>query len=270
MSKIGLCLGGGGSRGAYQIGVGKALEELGIRARIDAFAGTSIGSVNAALLATMPAERALSLWLEASQDEIKATEGTFRRLMKERAAIVESGLYSLAPLERRLRNVLDPAVLADREVFVTVSRGGGADEHFLGLMKSVYRHVLGKEQNVLYCPLGGESLDDAVSLLLASCSIPVAFPAVVNGERRYFDGGLYDNVPVKPLADAGCDTVIAVHLFALEFVDRTRFPNVRIVELHPTSPLGWMLNFDPAKSQKLYRIGYEDTMKHFRKSPVDF
>ena len=47
--KTALVLGGGGSRGAYEIGVCKALEELEIE--IDMVFGTSVGAINGAMIA---------------------------------------------------------------------------------------------------------------------------------------------------------------------------------------------------------------------------
>ena len=47
--KKGLVLAGGGSRGAYQIGVWQALRELDFQ--IQAVAGTSVGALNAAMVA---------------------------------------------------------------------------------------------------------------------------------------------------------------------------------------------------------------------------
>ena len=46
--EYGLVLSGGGTRGAFQVGVWKALTELGIK--IKAIAGASIGSLNGALI----------------------------------------------------------------------------------------------------------------------------------------------------------------------------------------------------------------------------
>ena len=43
-----LVLSGGGTRGAYQVGVWKALQDLGIK--VKAITGTSIGSLNGALI----------------------------------------------------------------------------------------------------------------------------------------------------------------------------------------------------------------------------
>ena len=63
--KIGLVLSGGGAKGAYQIGVLKALAEQNIS--IDAVAGTSIGALNGAIVAASPslnvaAERLKRVW----------------------------------------------------------------------------------------------------------------------------------------------------------------------------------------------------------------
>lgn len=48
MAKLGLVLSGGGAKGAYHVGVIKALQELNIR--IDMLSGASIGALNGAVL----------------------------------------------------------------------------------------------------------------------------------------------------------------------------------------------------------------------------
>lgn len=63
--KVGLVLSGGGAKGAYQVGVLRALLELGTR--IDVVAGASIGALNAAILASAPSletgvERLEEVW----------------------------------------------------------------------------------------------------------------------------------------------------------------------------------------------------------------
>ena len=47
--KTALVLSGGGARGAYEAGVWQALTELGIK--IDIITGTSVGAINAAMVA---------------------------------------------------------------------------------------------------------------------------------------------------------------------------------------------------------------------------
>ena len=49
--KIGLVLAGGGGKGAYELGVWKALQKLGICEYISVFSGASVGAFNALLFA---------------------------------------------------------------------------------------------------------------------------------------------------------------------------------------------------------------------------
>ena len=60
MLKRAIVLGGGGSKGAYQIGAWRALRELGVDYHI--ITGTSIGACNGALMVQGDYERALELW----------------------------------------------------------------------------------------------------------------------------------------------------------------------------------------------------------------
>ena len=68
--KIGLVLSGGGGKGAYELGVWKALKELKIDKYIDVFSGTSIGAFNAILFAQDSIEKAEALWEEVTMDKI--------------------------------------------------------------------------------------------------------------------------------------------------------------------------------------------------------
>ena len=47
---IGLVLDGGGGKGAYQLGVWRALRETGLDQRIAQISGASVGALNAALM----------------------------------------------------------------------------------------------------------------------------------------------------------------------------------------------------------------------------
>ena len=70
--KRALVLSGGGSRGAYECGAWQALRELNIR--LDGVYGTSIGALNAALVAQDDFEAALDLWNNISIRQIVAVD----------------------------------------------------------------------------------------------------------------------------------------------------------------------------------------------------
>ena len=65
---VGLALEGGGAKGSYEIGAYVALTQLGYK--FDAVAGTSIGSLNAALIVQGNIKLAQKLWLNADSEII--------------------------------------------------------------------------------------------------------------------------------------------------------------------------------------------------------
>lgn len=265
MKKIGLCLAGGGARGAYQVGVAKRLEELGILNQIQVFSGTSIGSVNATLLSIKTPDEVFQLWKEISPDEIKRTESLFSRLRSEKIKIIDNGLYTIEALKTRLLSTLDFPLLRQKEVYATLSDGGLAEESWVSLFKSGYQHFIKKKNMSVYNCLRDFDDETIINLILASCSIPIVFPSVTLGEKKFYDGGLYDNVPVQPLVNAGCDVIIVVHLHLFDHINPEKYPDVKFYEIRHKHNLGSLLKFDPNHSETLYRLGYEDAVNFFEK-----
>ena len=69
MGKKAVVLSGGGARGAYQAGAWKALRELDYQ--FDIVTGTSVGALNAAMMASGDFERAIMLWQEISPEAVQ-------------------------------------------------------------------------------------------------------------------------------------------------------------------------------------------------------
>ena len=59
---IGIVLCGGGTKGAYEIGVWKSLEEMGIFDKITGFSGASIGAFNSAFMVDGDIDKAVAVW----------------------------------------------------------------------------------------------------------------------------------------------------------------------------------------------------------------
>jgi NTE family protein len=176
--KIGLALGGGGTRGFAHIGVIKALEESNVT--IDVVSGTSAGSIIGGLLAN-----------GYSADEIFEFMKTNKITDFVKLNLPTDGFFSLTYLKEQLNKQL-PAEFEDLKLpfFVTVT------------------NLLTGE--VEYLNKGPLSL-----AIQASSSIPVLFSPVKINDRIYVDGGLKNNVPIKPLID-NCDVIIAVDIMPLE------------------------------------------------------
>ena len=266
--KLGLCLSGGGSRGAYQVGACMALKETGIFDKIDAFSGTSIGAVNAVLLATTTINEVKNIWYSIPNDSLKTTENLFKRLRNERTDVIYKGIYSMKNLEEKLKKYLNIETLRNKEVYITISNAGEKEGKFKALFKSSYRHYIKKDDHVIYSQIWKEKEEHIYKQILASCSIPVAFsPVVING-KQYFDGGLFDNVPVKPLINAGCDKIIVIHLDKLPYFYKLRYPDTKFYSLKPHHSLGWLLNFGADNSRLRYHQGYDEMCEFLKENKI--
>lgn len=100
--KIGLALAGGGVRGAAHIGVIKALEENGIK--VDAVAGTSIGSIVASLYAMgYTTEKMLEIFKYSAKEIMKTDARYFAGNLRTSRRLLGYGLLSGENIEIALR-----------------------------------------------------------------------------------------------------------------------------------------------------------------------
>jgi NTE family protein len=269
MNRLGLCLSGGGARGAYQVGVCKALDELGYYDKVYAISGTSIGAVNASLLATKPIEDVKKIWVDFPREDFNYIESLMKKIRSRDFSFVKSGVLDISNLDDLLNEHLDKSKLKDKKVYITLSPAGLSDEGSLGIIKASFSHYIRRDRKVIYSPLHKQKDDDINKQIIASCSIPFVFsPVNINGKQT-FDGGLYDNIPIKPLVKAGCDTVIVINLQKLIRYNPKKFPGINIIEIKHKKSLGAVLNFAQNQSIERYKLGYEDAMNYFKENPLD-
>lgn len=132
--KVGLALSGGGSLGAYEAGAIQALAELDIK--IDAIAGTSIGALNGAVLAsgkdlTSGSAKLVQLWRNlAEEDILQANITGLLTLLASLGlplstvavwlgdAVPETGLYSSEPIKNCLKKLLNHRILMLAPLFM--------------------------------------------------------------------------------------------------------------------------------------------------------
>lgn len=62
--RIGLCLSGGGAKGAYEAGVWLAMHQMHLDKNVTAVSGTSVGALNAALFTNVSPYHVKKLWME--------------------------------------------------------------------------------------------------------------------------------------------------------------------------------------------------------------
>lgn len=252
----GLVLEGGGARGSYQIGVAKALDELGIE--ISAITGTSVGALNGALLAQNKLDDAYKLWYDMNVGRIiDVDKATYNDLINFRLdankmndyysyvmSLVTDGGLNIDPLKKLIEEYIDEEALRKSQIdygLVTIS---------LSDLKPV---------EVFLDEIPNGQLHNH---LLASAYLP-GFKREQLGGKSYIDGGLFDNAPINLIAKKDITDIIVVRLNSVGFRQSPKNKNLNIIEIEPSHDLGPMLDFDTENSRKNLLMGYYDTLKVF-------
>jgi len=176
-----LVLGGGGSRGAVEVGVYRALVELGVH--VDLIVSSSIGAVNGALIAAGLSPGELEdCWRALRTRDVIGSRWQFLRLLTGASSVFSN--QSLRKLLQERLPVRDFGELSIPLVIV------GTD---LETGEAV--------------ALSEGSLVDAI---LASTALPGFFPPILRKEQKLVDGGLSNNMPIDLAVAHGADRVIGV------------------------------------------------------------
>jgi NTE family protein len=170
-----LVLGGGGHRGAAQVGMLRSLAEHGIRP--DAVVGSSVGALNASVMAAFPDMRGVELlegiWASPH------TEAVFR---ESRVRLLANRLRG----RNYLRDASELAALIEHACAVT----GIVSFEDLALPLHIVATDMQRGEKTVF------SEGPLLRPLLASTAVPGLYPPVLIGERLYSDGGVSENTPI--------------------------------------------------------------------------
>lgn len=252
-----LVFGGGGAKGAYQIGVWKALRELSID--IEAVVGTSVGALNGAMVAMGDYQAAFELWNVLTID----------RVLRLPSALVKDGRLKIGRDNLEALNVLRD------ELF----RHGGLDTTPLRELLTEYcdeKRIRrrGMDFGLVSFELSGQKplevfIDEIpegklVDYLLASSSFPGFKLADIDG-KRYLDGGLVDNVPFQLAKARGYRRLIVADVSGIGMNRRPDPAGVELITVKNSMDTGNVLDFHPENARRLMEMGYLDTLRVFDK-----
>jgi NTE family protein len=175
-------LSGGGARGAYEVGVLKAL--LGLKIPIQLIGGASVGAINAVLAGTGQLDELADVWQHVSTLKVYRPRldvwnlGSWTSITDNNALMV------------RLRDGVHWAKLArsPTQVFISATNITLRQNEVFTTSEITYRHVM------------------------ASSAIPILFPPVRLGKCWYIDGAFSMLRPLKPLLKAGASRIFTVFL----------------------------------------------------------
>lgn len=233
--KIALVLGGGGSRGAYEIGAWQALRELDVS--IDIVTGTSVGAINGAMIVQDDFELAVQLWKEIETNMI--FEGDLKEIF------IKRGMGCMG-LEILLREYIDEEKIR----------------------RSPLDYGIVTAQFPLFSPqyLFKEDIPHGKihDYILASASFFPAIRSHIIGNSQFVDGGYIDNLPVGMALEKKAKLVIAVDLACIGIINKKHLRQAEHLKILSCPwDLGNFLVFDTNNAKRLLRLGYLDTMKAF-------
>jgi NTE family protein len=224
-----LVLPGGGARGAFQVGVLKAIAELLPRDRANPFpviSGTSAGAVNSVVLA------ARAQHLRSAVAELERVWGHFRchhvyktdhlTMLKSSLhwmmSVVLGGWLVGAPKSlldnEPLRNLLDrnvhfprirDAIEAGHLEAIAVTAAGYASARSTSFFEAVPEQEEWERTRRL-----GKRSDLHLDHIMASIAVPLIFSPVCIGNEYFGDGAMRQATPLSPAVHLGADRILVI------------------------------------------------------------
>ena len=293
--KVGLVLGGGGAKGAAEVGVLKVIEKAGIP--IDYIAGTSIGSIVGGLYAAGYTATELDTmfcrqeWLTLLTDR--------RNDLGNEPYLVKDGVTYIFgfPIMGEIRESVIGGfgmMRGERVEKMVDSMARCKGCHEFESLRIPFRCVAADFRNAREIILKSGTLSRAVR---ASMAIPGIFKPVNQDGMKLVDGGMMNNFPVEVVKKMGADIVIAIDLqqseqkpkkpdYDLSMVsgiaemlgfggllnwvitrpDISKYhENVKLADIyiHPSLPDADASSFGNKNSARMIKIGEQEALKHW-------
>lgn len=251
---LGIALEGGGAKGAYQAGAYIALKKRHVKPAI--IAGTSIGSVNAALMVQGDLKKLVNLWLTTTTDIFG--------INNELAEKIKNKNLKITDIELGINNI--KKILNNKGIDTT---------KFLNLLKkSIDEDKIRKSKIKLglnTVKLDGLkplelTIDDIpkgklAEYILASCYLPLFNYKPIIDNNYYLDGGFYNNIPLSLVEHYGCDTIYSIRIKGIGVSHNKLKKETKVIEITPNENLGSIIIFDKKSNIHNMKLGYYDALK---------
>ncbi|MBS1270867.1 MAG: hypothetical protein MAG794_01835 [Gammaproteobacteria bacterium] len=279
--RIGLLLGGGGARAAYQVGVLKAVAETLPEHSGNPFpviCGASAGGINAAVVASHAMRfqtgirRLVGVWQNFEVGKVFRSDArcAANRGSRWLFAVLTGGAWGgpksildVSPL----RSLLESHVTFDR-IHQAIESGVlhavcvTASSYSSGRSISFFQGVRELE-NWSRARRDGVATNLEINHLMASAAIPILFPAVGIDGQYYGDGSMRQTAPTSPALHLGADKILVIGVRQEDAVNPTiaedhDYPGVGQIAGYILDTL--FLNSLSADIERLERINH--TLQH--------
>lgn len=245
--KIALIFSGGGSRGAYEVGVWRALEELNIKC--DIVTGASIGSINGALYTQGTLKEAETLWKNINLATVFPDNITYN---SDPELIINY-------LKSASRGGLEPSNLKNNLLACIDLNKIYSSPIEYGLTTVKYPSLELVELTKREIPR-----NKFIDYLIASSTVYPVFKIKEIEDNKYIDGGFRKTMPIELAKRMGAKKFIIVDISSLNKI-HIPIKKENIVYIKPKNNIGIPLVFDAKQARKNLKYGYNDTMKIYKK-----
>ena len=254
----GIAFSGGGLKGAYQVGAYKAFLDCNIK--IDGFVGTSIGALNAAIIASGKYEELFDFWYNCNAGDILGLTKNLskeineakldKKLIKELFFNIKTIINNKGISTEGLREVLDKFKV-NKYLYKSKKDFGLVTVRFKD-----FKPVIMFKENIK-----PDKLND---YLIASCLLPIFKLEKIIDDNYYLDGGFYDNAPANVLLDKGYDKVYVIDLQAIG-LKRPYKDKQKLVIIKPSRSTKSILDIKKYDIRSNMELGYFDALKVLKK-----
>ena len=223
--RYGIVFSGGGGKGAYEIGVWKYLHEIGVDKKVTGVSGASVGALNSLLFLQGDYKKAEDLWRNVRQGDftnvnlLEYLQTLAQRCLDAAGMAIGGPVYLLLKaLIENLQN--DPeksrnlsfSVFSQEKLRKKIDAYVCKDQVIENLShKIVYSMLLDIATGAYPCCWNKRDFDNIRELVLTSAAMPLAYPKRLFDGRECLDGGIADNIPVRPLMEK-YHHIIVIHL----------------------------------------------------------
>lgn len=297
--RVGLVLSGGAAKGAYHVGILKALSRHNID--VDIYSGASIGALNSVIAASsesvvQAAQRLELIWNDlVINNPVKINDRTaYLAVTKAFAVLAASyphpfarkagmaanfiinrmddagnGLIDDKPIIDKFHEYVDLKKKSNwKDIWVSTFEGAGYD----AVLEFIKNELGISGKLASYHELKSLSDDVLLETVMASAALPLLYQTRTIDGKTHYDGGIRDNTPVKALIGK-CDICFVSHLSNGSNFNRHDYDSseTQVIEIRPSDSFvteeGYladvqaMMNFSKGKVEYLIKMGFEDTSK---------
>lgn len=293
-----LVLEGGGVKCAYQYGVLDVLTQAGYK--FDGVSGTSFGSLNCALYLSGGVERMKEFW-ETLSGEVMFNEPRLDELtdkIYEKESLFDVATFSFIisewkhPQKKReeisklyrelvMKNV-DESKIRESKIdfgFVTLEIPNYKNLLFEGGMSLLFplttmaRMMFNKTQGrtlleyfsfVPYELMADEVHEGKLAEYIAASANNFIFTPMEIDNKRFTDGGVYDNLPIKMMEDKGYRKFFCIRVSDTEFKSKCS-SDIDITMITPSEKTGNCAMFNVNNIKHLVELGRKDAKAYIDK-----